>query len=403
MSVATAKGAPPVVTTGAQPVTLWVRRLHLTNFRNYRTVSVEAGARPVVLHGPNGAGKTNILEAVSLLAPGQGLRRMPFPALARAGGAGDWAVAARIETADGPVDVGTGLQAGAAGGDRAGRLVRINGAAQSGSGALADHVEMVWLTPAMDGLFTGSAGERRRFLDRLILCFDPSYRTRIGHFERAMASRNKLLADGVRDASRLAAIERVLAETGTAIAAARGEAVAQLAATIAARRDGEPGSPFPWATIALEGTLERDLADRPAVDVEDDYARRLAEGRERDRAAARTLEGPHRSDLEVAHGPKAMAARYCSTGEQKALLVGLVLAHAELIAARRGGAAPILLLDEIAAHLDAMRRAALFEEIRRIGSQAWMTGVDRSAFAALAGMADFLAVEDGSAKAERAA
>jgi DNA replication and repair protein RecF len=375
---------------------LSVERIQLTNFRNYSTVALTTSERPVVLLGANGAGKTNLLEAVSLLAPGQGLRRVPFPLLARGGG-GDWAVAARLRTPDGPLEIGTGLAANAATSDRVGRIVRINGAAQSGSGVLADYLEMIWLTPAMDGLFTGPASERRRFLDRLILCFDPSYRTRIGHFDRAMAQRNRLLADDVRDSRRFEGLERIMAETGTAIAAARREAVAQLAATIALRQGeaGDSPAPFPWAELRLDGALEQAVGERPAVDVEDGYARTLAEGRNRDRAAGRTLAGPHRSDFEVAHGAKAMPARHCSTGEQKALLIGLVLAHATLITQRRAGRAPILLLDEIAAHLDTERRAALFAEIRRLGTQAWLTGTDRSAFAALEAEADFLGVDEG--------
>lgn len=374
---------------------LWIERIQLTSFRNYAAAELSTGRRPVVLLGHNGAGKTNLLEAVSLLVPGQGLRRVPFPMLARSGGAGDWAVAARVHTPDGPLDIGTGLVAGAATSDRVGRIVRINGATQSGSGALADHIEMLWLTPAMDGLFSGPAGERRRFLDRLILCFDPSYRTRVGHFERAMAHRNRLLADEVRDNARFEGLERVMAETGIAIAAARAEVVAQLAATIGARRGGDDASPFPWAALRLDGELEQAVGERPAVDVEDGYARALQQGRERDRVAGRTLSGPHRSDLEVSHGAKAMPARHCSTGEQKALLIGLVLAHATLITQRRAGAAPILLLDEIAAHLDASRRSALFAEISRLGTQAWLTGTDRQAFAALEQEADFLGVEEG--------
>jgi DNA replication and repair protein RecF len=374
---------------------LWLERLALTNFRNYAANAIEAGPEPVVLLGPNGAGKTNLLEAVSLLAPGQGLRRAPFAELARVPGSGDWAVASRLNTPRGPIEIGTGQQADAAGDERSARIVRIDGATQSGSGVLADYVEMVWLTPAMDGLFTGPAGDRRRFLDRLILCFDPGYRTRIGHYERAMAQRNRALATGVEDAARLEGFERVMAETGTAIAAARAEAVAQLAATIGARRARDPNSPFPWACIAIKGMLEAGLADRPAVDVEDSYLLALARGRERDRAAGRTLEGPHRSDIVVSHGPKAVPARLSSTGEQKALLIGLVLAHAELVAERRDGAAPVLLLDEIAAHLDADRRAALLAEILRLGAQAWMTGTDAQAFAALQGKARFFEVTDG--------
>ena len=364
----------------------YVERLAVTNFRNYASASIEAGPAPIVLLGPNGAGKTNILEAVSLLAAGQGLRRVAYPDLARHGGQGDWAVAARVIGVNGAIDIGTGQQPSPPGqvASATGRIVRLDGETQAGSGVLADHVEMVWLIPAMDGLFAGPPGDRRRFLDRLILCFDPGYRTRAAAFERAMRHRNRLLADNVRDASQFHGLERVMAETGVAIAAVRAEAVAGLAATFVARRARDPGSPFPWADISLDCALTRALVTSAAVDVEDLYLRLMANGRERDRAAGRTLDGPHRADLVVAHGPKMMAARLCSTGEQKALLIGLVLAHAELLAVRRDGAAPILLLDEIAAHLDDLRRGALFDEIIRLGIQAWMTGTDRPPFAALA-------------------
>lgn len=375
--------------------TLWVESLRLTNFRNYASLSIEVGPEPVVLVGPNGAGKTNLMEAVSLLAAGQGLRRAAFSDLARASGQGDWAVAARLHTTDGPLDVGTGLAPQNAGNPRAGRIVRVNGETQGGSGILADLVEMIWVTPSMDGLFTGPAGDRRRFLDRLILCFDPGYRTRLGHFERAMTQRNRLLSDDIRDRTQFEGLERILAETGIAIAAARAEATASLAATIATRHARAPESPFPWATIAIEGALEAELAASPAVDVEDRYAETLARNRERDRAAGRTLDGPHRSDLIVGHGPKSMAARLCSTGEQKALLIGLVLAHAELVKTQRGGSAPILLLDEIAAHLDPERRAALFEEVIALASQAWMTGTDPEAFSALGERARIHRVDNG--------
>jgi DNA replication and repair protein RecF len=372
---------------------LWVERLTLSNFRNYTHAALEAGPEPQVLIGANGAGKTNLLEAVSLLAPGQGMRRAAYPDLARGTGDGGWAVAAHTHTHMGPVDIGTGLIA-SEDSERVGRVVRINGETAGGSGALADYVEVVWVTPAMDGLFTGPSAERRRFLDRLILCFDPGYRTGAGRFERAMQQRNRLLADGVRDNARFEGLEMLMAETGAAIAAARAEAVAGLAAIMAERTARDPSSPFPAAGLALEGGLEADLERMPAVEVEDSYAQRLREGRERDRAAGRTLDGPHRSDLLVAHAPKAMPARLCSTGEQKALLIGLILAHAELVARRREGA-PILLLDEVTAHLDAERRAALFEEILRLGAQAWMTGTDAQAFSWLAGKARFWRVEDG--------
>lgn len=374
---------------------LWVERIALTGFRNYASATLEPGPDPVVLVGANGAGKTNLLEAVSLLAPGQGLRGAPFVDLARSGTPG-WSVAAKVHTAIGSIDIGTGVQPTPGSPERTGRIVRIDGEAKSGSGVLADYVEMVWVTPAMDGLFTGPASERRRFLDRLILCFDPSYRTRAGRFDRAMASRNRLLAEGASGNSQLEGFEIVMAETGVAIAAARAEAVAAIAAVIAARRAREPDGLFPWSDVALEGALERDLSTRPAVDVEDSYVRVLRQTRERDRAAGRTLDGPHRSDLIVGHGPKAMPARLCSTGEQKALLLGLVLAHAQLVAERRDGLAPILLLDEISAHLDEARRGALFAEILRLGAQAWMTGTDVSSFSALARSAQFRRVDNGA-------
>jgi DNA replication and repair protein RecF len=398
---------------------LWVERLTLTNFRSYATSSVETDAGPQVIVGANGSGKTNLLEALSLLSPGQGLRRVPFVDLARAKGDGGFAVAARAHTLAGVTNIGTGLQArsptsGASPqgesefpspsggpsraserGERTGRIVRIDGDAQSGSGILADYLEIVWVTPAMDGLFTGPASERRRFLDRLILCFDHGYRTIAGRFERAMTSRNRLLADGVRDDAQLSGFEQVMAETGIAVAAARLEAVAAMAAVVEKRRERDPQSAFPWSAFRLEGTIEDGLSRMSAVEAEDAYAKTLRDTRERDRGAGRTLDGPHRSDLIVEHGPKALEARHSSTGEQKALLLGLVLAHAELLTERQEGAAPILLLDEITAHLDVDRRAALFAEILRLGAQAWMTGTDAEAFSALRGRARFWGVNEG--------
>lgn len=383
----------PPIEAAVEADPIWIERLVLTNFRNYRQLELVVRPEPVVLFGANGAGKTNLLEAVSLLSPGRGLRRAAFPDLSHHGAAGGWAVAARLHADGGVADVGTGLEAGQSS-ERSGRLVRLNGQSKSGSGALG-FVVMTWLTPASDGLFTDASSERRRFLDRLTQSFDPSHAVRSGQYERAMRQRNRLLVDGVRAATQFDGLELIMAETGVAIAAARAEAVAALAGEMAERHARAPDSPFPWAGIALEGTVEDMLDELAAVDAEDRYRDALARYRERDRAAGRTLDGPHRSDLVVTHGPKQMPAKFCSTGEQKALLVGLVLAHAELLAGRRQGGAPILLLDEIAAHLDSHRRAALFEDLIRLRTQAWLTGTDREAFSSLAGKAFFGRVEEG--------
>jgi DNA replication and repair protein RecF len=378
-----------------------VERVQLTDFRNYASLTLRVGPNPVVLAGANGSGKTNLLEALSLLAPGQGLRRSPYAELARRGSPG-WAVAARLNVPAGAVDVGTGnLPSEGRSGSRAGRVVRINGANQPGSGALADLGWVLWLTPSMDALFTGPGSDRRRFLDRLITCLDPGYRVLLSQFERAMQQRNRLLADGVRDGLRFEGFERIMAEAGVAIAAARRAAVAELVGAIELRRWHGVSTAFPWAQLALEGTLEPALAAAPAIDVEDGYMRTLSRDRERDRAAGRTLEGPHRSDLLVGHGPKQLPAKMCSSGEQKALLIGLILAHADLVGQRREGAAPILLLDEIAAHLDPDRRATLFEEVIALGSQAWMSGTDGEVFAPLGQRAQLHRVEDGCVRALR--
>jgi DNA replication and repair protein RecF len=389
-----ASGDAPEANLGAAG-RLWVERLQLTNFRNYTALSLRVAPAPVVLFGPNGAGKTNLLEALSLLTSGQGLRRAPYPELAGAAG-GAWAVASRVHGRAGCCELGTGLAGEPQEAGRAGRLVRIDGETQPSS-ALDEHLQLIWLTPALDGLFTGPASERRRFLDRLVACFDPRYRSRVGHFERAMQQRNRLLADGVSDSARLAAFERTMAETGVAIAAARLAHVGELVSSIDRRR-GSP-SAFPWAELAVSGWLEDALTTRAAVDVEDDYCRLLARERDRDGLVGRTREGPHRSDLMVGHGGKDMPAQICSTGEQKALLVGLILAHAELVSQHEGGAAPLLLLDEITAHLDGERRLALFDEILRLGCQAWMTGTEATAFSGLARRAQFFALEEGRVSA----
>jgi len=372
---------------------LSVRTLTLTDFRNYAHARLDLDARPVVLVGDNGSGKTNLLEAVSLLGPGHGLRGRPYAELARKDGAGGFAIAATVKTRHGEVEIGTGLLA-RAGEENAGRTVRIAGKERS-AGALGDYVKQVFLIPAMDGLFTGGASERRRFLDRLVLAIDPKMRTPLNRYDRAMRQRNRLFQ--MREYSRalFEGLEEQMAEAGVAIAAARLDAVERLTALIEETRAARGEGPFPYAVLALNGTLETELSSRPATEVEDVFRILLEEGRERDRAASRTLEGPHLSDLLVVHGPKNAPAAQCSSGEQKALLLGLVLAKAELIKTLEG-TAPLVLLDEVAAHLDQARRAALFGEILRLGVQAWMTGTDRELFWPIAQDAQILAVNRGS-------
>jgi DNA replication and repair protein RecF len=374
---------------------LHLSRLTLQDFRNYKRLALELAPGAVVLTGENGAGKTNLLEAVSFLSPGRGLRRAPYADVARVGASG-FAVHARLETPDGAIEVGTGtIGAGVAaeGPDGEGivRKVRVNGAPARGADALLDLLRVVWLTPAMDALFTGPAAERRRFLDRLTLAIHPAHGQRALAYEKAMRSRNRLFAEGSRDRAFFEAIETQMAETGTAIAAARVELVRLLEAMVGRLpSDG----PFPQSGISLAGILEGEVAGRPAVDVEEDFRRALGDNRERDRQAGRTLDGPHRTDLAVTHKPKAMPAELCSTGEQKALLIGLVLSHARLVG-EIAGTVPVLLLDEIAAHLDAGRRAALFGILDELGCQSFMTGTEASLFASLKGRAQFLQVSDG--------
>jgi DNA replication and repair protein RecF len=348
-----------------------VSRLALTEFRNYADAVVQAGSGFVLLSGDNGAGKTNILEAVSLLAPGRGLRGAALSEMARQGGSGGFAVAAHTPDAD----IGTGTEPDAP--ER--RKVRVNGAAASVN-SLSERLAILWLTPAMDRLFTGSAGDRRRFLDRLVLALEPGHAHHASRYEAAMRARNKLLGDELdADPEWLAALETQMAEHGHALSEARSRTVEALDAALSTAAGGD----FPSAALALEGWDGGDLA---AI---------LREGRSRDTAAGRTTIGPHRQDLAVVHRAKHMPAARSSTGEQKALLLGLVLAHGELVAERRGAPA-ILLLDEVAAHLDPARRAALFRRLEGRG-QVWMTATEAALFDGI-GNATRLHVEAGSVR-----
>ncbi len=368
-----------------------VVRLSLAQFRSYPSLDLEVGMPVVALAGENGAGKTNVLEAISLFTQGRGLRRAEFSDMARAGGDGTFSAALVIDGEGGEHRLGTGLSAPGEDG-RALRVCRVDGAQAGSPAAFGEHIRLVWLTPDLDGLFRGSAGERRRFLDRLVLAVDGSHGARVSALERALRSRNRVLEEDAGNRAWLDAIEREVAEYGVAVAAARAETVTRLAALIAETRDET--SPFPWAGLALEGEIDALVASLPAVDAEDAYRGLLAAGRSRDRAAGRTLIGPQASDLSVRHGPKDIAASLASTGEQKALLIGLVLSHARLVSAM-SGLAPVVLLDEIAAHLDPRRRAALYRSLAALGGQVWMTGADPELFADMPGDASLFHVTPG--------
>ena len=369
-----------------------VLRLRLENFRSYRRAELKIGDGPVVLLGANGAGKTNLLEAISFLAPGRGLRRATLEEVASSEGDGSWAVAAEIEGALGTASLGTGIDPPAEGAQPI-RRCKIDREPVGSAAAFADHLRVVWLVPEMDGLFLGPASERRRFLDRLVLAIDAEHGSRVAALERALRSRNRLLEEPSPDPRWLDAIEHEVAELAVAVAAARAECVRRLRAEISASRD--PTSLFPSAEIGLDGWIEAALGDTPAIEIEDRYRENLREARLRDRAAGRTLEGPHLSDLLVLHAGKGIEAARASTGERKALLVGLVLSHARLVAAMHGWA-PVVLLDDVAAFLDVERRAALFEALGFLGAQVFMTGVDAEAFSSFGTRAERFWVTPGS-------
>ena len=360
-------------------------RLSLTDFRSYADLLIEPGPGLVILTGENGAGKTNILEAVSLMAPGRGLRGAALSEMARTGGPGGFSAAARLSpsaSGEGGIDLGTGTLAASP--ER--RQVRVNGAAAAAN-SLGEWLSVLWLTPAMDRLFTEGAAGRRRFLDRLTLALHPAHAMHAARYEAAMRARNKLLAEeGVPDAGWLSALEARMAEHGQILAAARGATVAELRRQI----EAEPDGVFARASLSLQGWLPD--ADGPGA-----FARSLLRERARDAAAGRTLAGPHRTDLAVSHAGKGQPAARSSTGEQKALLLGLVLAHAELVRTRTGRPL-ILLLDEVAAHLDPVRRGALFERLSRVGSQVWMTGTEPGLFEGAAPGACRYSVADGTAR-----
>ena len=372
-----------------------IRRLTLTNFRSYHAAQIEADCGPIVLTGPNGSGKTNLIEAISFLTPGRGLRRATLEDVAFSEGDGSWAVSADVEGALGLAALGTGIDPPARDDTIRSRKCRVDRDPVPSATAFADHLRVIWLVPAMDGLFNGPASERRRFLDRLVLAIDAEHAGRVASLERALRSRNRLLDDARPDVHWLDAVEHETAELAVAVTASRVETVVRLQATLATRMSQ---SAFPAANIRLDGWMEELVLLRPAVEIEDRYRAVLRDNRARDAAAGRTLEGPHLTDLAVHHAGSDVAAADASTGEQKALLIGLVLAHAGLLA-EIAGYVPVLLLDEVTAHLDPSRRHALYSELARLGAQSWMTGADASAFAGLSGGTQVFEVTPGQIRA----
>jgi DNA replication and repair protein RecF len=376
---------------GAAVQRVGVTRLVLTNFRNYHEARLTLGTEPVVLTGPNGAGKTNLLEALSFLAPGRGLRGAKLTEIDRRPGSGceapdsGWAIAAVVATRHGTLRVGTGRDSAAS--ER--RVVRIDGEPARSQAALGERLGVVWLTPLMDRLFLEGPSGRRRFLDRLVFGFDPAHASRVNAYEQALRERSRILRDGPVDPAWLAALEEVMAEQGVAVAAGRRETVQRLD-----RACAEAEGPFPRARLMLLGTVEGWLDAMPALAAEAEFASALAGNRQGDAQTGGAIIGPHRSDLVVELAEKGIAAEFASTGEQKALLISIVLAHSTLQRAIRGEP-PLLLLDEIAAHLDAGRRAALFEALLRLDGQAWLTGTDEALFAPLRHRVQFLSVHDG--------
>jgi DNA replication and repair protein RecF len=365
-----------------------IERLTLTNFRSYPSLRIEADGRPIILTGANGAGKTNILEAISLLVPGRGLRRAKLSEMAHDKGPGDWAVAAKVMTPNGPIDLGTGFTKDDTV-KREKRRVRVDGVNVSSQAALSGYMCAHWLTPQMDRLFSDGISARRRFLDRLVFAWDPAHAGRVQSFEQSMRERLKILRDHSQpDLGWLKTLEEGMAERAMAVAAARRELISRLG-PLALNGLG----PFPGALLSLQGQIDDWLDNGPALEAEDRYRTKLAIDRGRDKAVGRTHVGPHKTDLVVRHVDKGQAAALCSTGEQKALLIAIILANASLRGLEEGGF-PILLLDEVTAHLDERRRNTLFDHLMALGAQVWMTGTDDSLFGVLRDQAQIFEINN---------
>lgn len=370
---------------------LSVAQVTLSNFRNYKDLRLQTTDYPVVLAGANGSGKTNLLEAISLLVPGRGLRRCSLIDLQNKTAEDPWAVAVELRTNAGGLCIGTGRDNAVNDQEGERRLVHIDGKPTRGQNLLAEHIAMAWITPDMDRLLAEGASARRKFLDRLVYSFDPAHGGRVLAYEKAMRERLRLLREGRYDALWLAALENEMAQSATAIAAARRHMIARLRVAIA-----ESGDVFPRAEIAVRGTAEDLLETMPALLVEDALRAAFSRSRDSDAQHGTCATGAHRSDLRVIHCAKNCPADLCSTGEQKALMIATMLAYVRLLAQQRR-MTPLFLLDDVAAHLDDFRRAALFDEVLSLGVQAWFTGTDAETFAALAGIAQIIAVENGRA------
>lgn len=371
---------------------LYVERVLLNNFRSYESLELDIGSNSVVLTGPNGAGKTNLLEALSFLSPGRGFRRAKLADVNKIGALSPWVVSGRLMTPDGSHQLGTGLLPRAellteTSADR--RIGRLDGENLSSPAAFGDILQVAWLTPQMDRLFIEGTSGRRRFLDQLVAAYHPSHTREVNAYEKVMRERGRLLSDGNADPVWVSSLESRMAEHGVAVAAARLDATHKLSQAIM-----ESQSAFPNAVLSLAGELEEGLMTQPAIEVESNFCEKLQGTRILDARSGRTSIGPHKTDLLVRHANKDMPAELCSTGEQKALLIGITLASARL-SATQFGAPPLLLLDEVAAHLDKKRRGFLFEELGDIGSQVWLTGTDISLFDQMEKRARFFRVENG--------
>ena len=366
--------------------------LSLNHFRNYAAARIEVSAAPVVITGRNGVGKTNILEAISLLTPGRGIRRAKLSEIDNRNLAGfPWTVTANMTGMQGEVKIGTGRDSETTDDSSDKRIVKIDGKIVRGQAELARHFAILWLTPQMEQLFLESASAGRKFLDRLVYSFDPEHASRVNEYDYAMRERNRLLQANRADAYWLDALEQTMAETAAAIAQARLDTIAHINHAIA----HSPLS-FPKARISIDGTIEDSLQKgTAAVAVEEEFKQLLRNSRSKDAVSGRTQCGAHRSEMQVIHITKQMPAEFCSTGEQKALLLSIVLAQARA-AAQWHGVVPVILLDEVVAHLDATRRLELFEEICQIGAQTWMTGTDSTLFTGLENKAQYYQVDSGS-------